>query len=86
MEVSEFAAARTFTEVRLHVDARKAPAGLLHDLKLLMKDFPGEAPVIMDVDTSLGPKVLELGSGYRVSPTPAFFGEVKALLGEAAVT
>jgi hypothetical protein len=42
--------------------------------------------VIMNVDTSLGPKVLELGSGYRVSPTPAFFGEVKALLGEAAVT
>ena len=39
----------------------------------------------MNVDTSLGPKVLELGAGYRVSPTPAFFGEVKALLGEAAV-
>jgi hypothetical protein len=50
-----------------------------------MKDFPGEAAVIMNVDTSLGPKVLELGAGYRVSPTPAFFGEVKALLGEAAV-
>src|SRR5829696_7063453 len=85
MEVSAFAAAQIVTEVRLKVDARKAPAGLLHDLKLLMKDFPGEAAVIMNVDTSLGPKVLELGAGYRVSPTPAFFGEVKALLGEAAV-
>ncbi|HEU6446160.1 MAG TPA: OB-fold nucleic acid binding domain-containing protein, partial [Gaiellaceae bacterium] len=85
MEVTAFAAAQTVTEVRLRVDARKAPAGLLKDLKLLMKDFPGEAAVIMSVDTSLGPKVLELGSGYRVSPTPAFFGEVKALLGEAAV-
>ena len=85
MEVSAFAAAQVITEVRLKVDARKAPAGLLQDLKLLMKDFPGEAAVIMNVDTSLGPKVLELGAGYRVSPTPAFFGEVKALLGEAAV-
>ena len=71
--------------MRLRVDARKAPAGLLRELRLLMKDFPGDAAVIMNVDTSLGPKVLELGSGYRVSPTPAFFGEVKALLGEAAV-
>ncbi len=86
MEVTAFAAAHVFSEVRLRVDARKAPAGLLQELKLLMKDFPGEAPVIMNVDTSLGPKVLELGAGYRVSPTPAFFGEVKALLGEAAVT
>ena len=85
MEVSAFAAAQVVTEVRLKVDARRAPAGLLQDLKLLMKDFPGEAAVIMNVDTSLGPKVLELGAGYRVSPTPAFFGEVKALLGEAAV-
>jgi DNA polymerase-3 subunit alpha len=85
MEVTAFAAAQEVTEVRLRVDARKAPAGLLRELKLLMKDFPGEAPVIMDVDTSLGPKVLELGAGYRVSPTPAFFGEVKALLGEAAI-
>jgi hypothetical protein len=41
--------------------------------------------VILNVDTSLGPKVLELGPAYRVRPSNAFFGEVKALLGEAAV-
>ena len=50
-----------------------------------MKDFPGEAPVYLDLITSQGPKLLELGPGYRVRPEPDFFAEVKALLGEAAV-
>jgi DNA polymerase-3 subunit alpha len=85
MEVTAFEAAQETKEVRLRVDALKAQAGLVGELARLVKDFPGETPVILDVDTSLGPKVLELGPGYRVKPTAAFFGEVKALLGEAAV-
>jgi DNA polymerase III subunit alpha len=85
MEVTAFAAAQAVTEVRLRVDAQRAAAGLIGELATLVKDYPGEIPVILAVDTSLGPKMLELGSGYRVSPSPAFFGEVKALLGEAAV-
>ena len=85
MEVTPFAAAQAAREVRLRVDATKAPAGLIAELKAIMAGFPGETPVILDVDTSLGPKTLEFGPGHRVRPTPAFFGEVKALLGEAAV-
>jgi hypothetical protein len=41
--------------------------------------------VIVSVETSLGPKVLQLGPGFRVAPDADFFAEVKALLGEAAV-
>jgi DNA polymerase-3 subunit alpha len=85
MEVTAFEAAQETKEVRLRVDALKAQAGLVGELARLVKDFPGETPVILDVDTSLGPKVLELGPGYRVKASAAFFGEVKALLGEAAV-
>jgi DNA polymerase III subunit alpha len=85
MEVTAFEAAQGTKEVRLRVDALKAQAGLVGELARLVKDFPGETPVILDVDTSLGPKVLELGPGYRVKASAAFFGEVKALLGEAAV-
>jgi DNA polymerase III subunit alpha len=85
MEVTAFEAAQETKEVRLRVDALKARAGLVGELARLVKDFPGETPVILDVDTSLGPKVLELGPGYRVKASAAFFGEVKALLGEAAV-
>jgi DNA polymerase III subunit alpha len=85
IEVTAFEAAQIAKEVRLRVDALKAQAGLVGELARLVKDFPGETPVILSVDTSLGPKTLELGAGYRVRPSPAFFGEVKALLGEAAV-
>jgi DNA polymerase III subunit alpha len=85
IEVTAFEAAQVAKEVRLRVDALKAQAGLVGELARLVKDFPGEIPVILSVDTSLGPKTLELGAGYRVRPSPAFFGEVKALLGEAAV-
>jgi DNA polymerase III subunit alpha len=85
MEVTPFEAAQAAREVRLRVDATRAPAGLIAELKAIMAGFPGETPVILDVDTTLGPKTLEFGPGHRVKPTPAFFGEVKALLGEAAV-
>ena len=49
-----------------------------------MKDFPGEAPVVVDIVTSEGQRVFQLGSEYRVQPVPDFFAEAKALLGEAA--
>jgi DNA polymerase-3 subunit alpha len=85
IEVTAFEAAKVAKEVRLRVDALKAQAGFVGELARLVKDFPGETPVLLSVETSLGPKTLELGPGYRVRPSPAFFGEVKALLGEAAV-
>jgi DNA polymerase-3 subunit alpha len=85
IEISEFAAVPERREVRLKVDARVAPAGVVRDLALLVKDFPGEAPVYLDLVTSMGPKLLELGPRFRVEPVPDFFAEVKSLLGEAAV-
>ena len=61
------------------------PAGVIRELASLVRDFPGEAPVYVDLVTSMGSKLLELGPNYRVKPVPDFFAEVKALLGEAAV-
>ncbi len=86
MEVTAFEATPERREVRLKVDARIAPAGIVRDLAMLVKDFPGEAPVYVDLVTSMGSKLLELGPNYRVHPVPDFFAEVKHLLGEAAVS
>jgi DNA polymerase-3 subunit alpha len=85
LEVAAFEATPERKEVRLKVDARIAPAGVVRELASLVKDFPGEAPVYVDLVTSMGSKLLELGPDYRVRPVPDFFAEVKALLGEAAV-
>jgi len=85
LEVTGFEAVPERREVRLKVDARIAPAGVVRELAAVVKDFPGEAPVYVDLLTSMGSKLLELGPNYRVQPVPDFFAEVKALLGEAAV-
>ena len=85
MEITGFEAVAERREVRLKVDARVAAAGVVRELAALVKDFPGEAPVFLDLVTSTGSKQMELGPKYRVKPVPDFFAEVKALLGEAAV-
>jgi DNA polymerase III subunit alpha len=85
LEVSSFEATPERREVRLRLDARSARAGIIRELAALVKDFPGEAPVVVDMVTSEGPRVFQLGPDYRVQPVPDFFAEAKALLGEAAV-
>ncbi len=85
LEVAAFEAVPERREVRLKVDARSAPAGVIRELAGVVRDFPGEAPVYVDLVTSLGPKLLELGPEYRVDPQPDFFASVRHLLGGAAV-
>jgi DNA polymerase-3 subunit alpha len=84
-EVRAFESALVRTEVRLRIDARQAPAGLIRELASLVADFPGEAPVYVALETSLGERTLALGPEYRVKLEADFFAEVKALLGEAAI-
>jgi DNA polymerase-3 subunit alpha len=85
LEVSAFEAVPERREVRLKVDARSAPAGVIRELAGVVRDFPGEAPVYVDLVTSIGPKLLELGPDYRVDPQPDFFASVRQLLGGAAI-
>ena len=85
LEASAFEAVPERREVRLRVDARRAHAGVIRELAEVVRGFPGESPVYVALDTSLGPKTLQLGPAFRVRPEPDFFAEVKALLGEAAV-
>jgi DNA polymerase-3 subunit alpha len=85
LEVTAFKATPERREVRLKLDARLARAGIIRELAAVVRDFPGEAPVVVDLETSEGPRTLQFGSDYRVKPEADFFAEVKALLGEAAV-
>jgi DNA polymerase III subunit alpha len=85
IEVSSFEATPERREVLLKIDALRARAGLIRELAALVKEYPGEAPVVVALETSAGPKTLQLGNDYRVQPVPDFFAEAKALLGEAAV-
>jgi DNA polymerase-3 subunit alpha len=84
LEVTAFEAVSERRDVRLQIDATRARAGIIAELKALFEDFPGECPVYLDLRTSSGPKTYFLGS-HRVRPAPDLFAEAKALLGEAAV-
>jgi DNA polymerase III subunit alpha len=86
MEVAPFESMPERSEVRLRLDARKAPAGTIRELADIVARYRGDCQVLLEIETSLGPRRYELGPGYRVQPEPDFFGEVKMLLGEAAVS
>ncbi len=85
LEVTPFESTPVRREVRLRIDAREAPAGLIRELATLVRDFPGEAPVYVALETSLGARTLALGPDYRVQPGADFYAEARALLGEAAL-
>ena len=85
MEVTAFEAVRERREVRFRLDARQAPAGVIRELARLVKEYPGESPVYVQLETTLGSKTLALGPDYRVTPDSDFLTEAKSLLGEAAV-
>src|SRR3954463_11052918 len=85
LEISAFEAVPEKREVRLIIDATKAAAGTIRELRRLIEDFPGESPVYADLITSQGKKVYAFGPQYKVQPAPDFYAEVKMLLGESAV-
>jgi DNA polymerase III subunit alpha len=83
LEVVHFDEAPARGEVRLRVDARRAPSTFIGELARLIREHPGQAPVIVELATSDGPKRLRLGPEYTVRPEPDFFDEVRLLGGDA---
>ncbi|HSD01913.1 MAG TPA: DNA polymerase III subunit alpha [Gaiellales bacterium] len=85
MEVAPFEAVEDQGIVKLRIDARAALATIVDDLRLLIGEYPGDAPVELEIQTSDGPKVLRFGAGYRVRPDGDFMAEARALLGDAVL-
>jgi DNA polymerase-3 subunit alpha len=68
----------------LRIDARAFGAGLVDDLKSIFENFPGEAEVMLEMETRDGARRLRFGDGYRVQPSHALRAELDALLGIGA--
>ncbi len=85
LELTAFEAVAERRDVRFKLDARQAEAGVIEELARLVKEYPGESPVYLALETSMGARTLALGPGYRVQPDSDFIAEAKALLGEASV-
>jgi DNA polymerase-3 subunit alpha len=71
-------------QVSIDLDKLKTP-GVMDDLKSLFEDHKGEAGVHLVVQTSDGPKKLQIGEDYRVQVSPHLRYEINQLLGPDAI-
>jgi DNA polymerase-3 subunit alpha len=72
--------------VRLRVDATRLPASVIDELKHVIGNFPGPAEVVLEMDTTAGPRRLRLGEAYRVAPTSTLRAELEQVLAPACLT
>ena len=63
LEVSAFEATPERREVTLKVDATRAPAGIVRELAGLVREYPGEIPVIVALTMSAGREDAAAGAG-----------------------
>ncbi len=85
LEVAGFEAVAARTEIRFKLDARAARAGIIRELAELVKEYPGESPVYVSLETSLGPKTLALGPQHRVAIDSDFLTDARLRLGVEAL-
>ena len=78
-------AAKPARPVCLRVDAAKLPASAIEELKHVIGNFPGPAEVVLEMDTTAGPRCLRLGEAYRVAPTPTLRAELEQVLAPACL-
>jgi DNA polymerase-3 subunit alpha len=69
--------------IRLRLDATALSASVIDELKSVFENFPGECPVLLEMHTSQGPRLLRLGPTYRVARNAALQAELDHLLGPA---
>jgi DNA polymerase-3 subunit alpha len=62
------------------VDARALPASAIEDLKHTLGNYPGECEFVLELETSLGDRVLRFGEGFRVAPLPSLRAELERIL------
>jgi hypothetical protein len=83
--VQGFEAVPEKREVRLKIDAVRAQAGVIRELRALVERYPGDALVFAELQSTIGPRTLQFGPGYKVQADSDFFTEVRELLGPAAL-
>jgi DNA polymerase III subunit alpha len=83
-EVARARTARAPEPVVLRIDAAAFGADLVDELKLVFENFPGQAEVMLEMETREGLRRLRFGEGYRVQPSAALHAELDTLLGIGA--
>jgi DNA polymerase-3 subunit alpha len=66
--------------VHLRVDASSMPASAIEDLKQAIRECPGSAEVVVEIDTGEGTRRLRLGEEYRVAHSPTLKDRLESVL------
>jgi DNA polymerase-3 subunit alpha len=82
-KAQEEAAKGPASALRLRLDAAALPATVIDELRDLLISFPGESEVVVELSTRAGPRMLRLGSEYRVERSASLRSELEDLLGSA---
>ena len=69
LELTPFEAVAERRDVRFRLDARQAAAGVIAELARLVKEYPGESPVYVAIDTSMGRARSRSAPATACSPT-----------------
>src|SRR5581483_3599627 len=79
-EVAKARAARDQGPVLIKVAASQFGAALIEELKTIFEHNPGDAEVLLEMETRDGTRRLRFGSEYRVRPSAGLDAELDALL------
>jgi DNA polymerase-3 subunit alpha len=71
--------------VRVRVSASRLSTSVVENLKLVLTNHPGSAPVFIHMTSDGGEKVLRVGAEHNVEPRSALFAELRELLGPSSV-
>jgi len=71
--------------VTLEIPARLLSPERVQQLKDVLVNHPGSAPVYLHMTTDTGHKVLKLGDDHRVEPRSDLYAELRELFGQKAI-
>lgn len=71
--------------VRVRVSASRLSTSVVENLKSVLSNHPGSAPVFIHMTSDGGEKVLRVGAEHNVEPRSALFAELRELLGPSSV-
>jgi DNA polymerase-3 subunit alpha len=69
--------------LHLRVEGTGLPAGAIEELKQAIREYPGSAEVLLDIETGAGTRRLRLGEAYRVQHTATLRARLEQALTSA---
>ncbi len=86
-EVEEFAAAESggTRSLRLRVNEAALRPDKFDELKRILRDYPGQLPVYVQLKGGAKETVYMLGNDFRVDPVSGLYAELKMLLGSDSI-